>query len=165
MDEVLGGGGEYSQDWLDNPHARNPYHKLSNKIVEIAERYGGIALENLRGLRESVRYSREVNGRLHRWSFRRLQAIIEYKAKLRGIKVVYVDPAQTSSLCPICGERLSPNGHRILKCENCGLSADRDIIGSWNIRLKALRMWGVTVPQKPSNETIREKVSHYTSYG
>jgi len=89
----------------------------------------------------------DVNGRLHRWGFRRLQAIIEYKAKLKGIRVVYVDPAQTSSLCPICGGRLSPNGHRILKCENCGFEADRDIIGSWNIRLKALKMWGSRAPE------------------
>jgi len=123
------------------------YHKLANKIIEIAERYGGIALENLRGLRESVRYSREVNGRLHRWGFRRLQAIIEYKAKLKGIRVVFVDPARTSSLCPICGERLSPKGHRVLKCGNCGFEADRDVIGSWNIRLKALKMWGSRDPK------------------
>ena len=122
------------------------YHKLANKIVDIAGKYGDIALENLRELRERVNYSREVNGRLHRWSFRKLQSIIEYKAKLKGIRVVFVDPAQTSSLCPICGVRLSPNGHRIMRCENCGFSADRDIIGSWNIRLKALKMWGVTVP-------------------
>jgi len=87
-----------------------------------------------------------VNGRLHRWSFRRLQEIIEYKAKLKGIRVIYVDPAQTSSLCPICGEKLSPNGHRVLKCKNCGFKADRDVVGSINIRLKALKMWGVTVP-------------------
>lgn len=84
---------------------RDLYHKLTNKIIEIAERYGGIALENLRGFREHVRYSRDVNGRLHRWAFRRLQEIIEYKAKLKGIRVIYVDPAQTSSLCLICGGR------------------------------------------------------------
>jgi len=88
---------------------RDLYHKLANKIVDIAEKYGGIALENLRELRERVNYSREMNGRLHRWSFRRLQEIIEYKAKLKGIRVVFVDPAQTSSLYPICGVRLSPN--------------------------------------------------------
>ena len=91
-------------------------------------------------MRKRIRYSREVNGRLHRWGFRRLQAIIEYKAKLRGIKVIYVDPEHTSSLCSICRVRLSPNGHRIMRCENCGFSADRDIIGSWNIRLRGLKM-------------------------
>ncbi|MDK2984261.1 MAG: putative transposase, partial [Thermococcaceae archaeon] len=79
------------------------YHKLANKIVELAVKYGGIALEDLTEIRDSIRYSAEMNGRLHRWSFRRLQSIIEYKAKLKGIKVVFVNPAFTSSLCPICG--------------------------------------------------------------
>ncbi len=122
------------------------YHKLANKIVELAEKYGGIALEDLTEIRDSIRYSAEMNGRLHRWSFRKLQSIIEYKGKLRGVKVVFVNPAYTSSLCPICGGKLSPNGHRVLKCSNCGFEADRDVVGSWNIRLKALEMWGVSVP-------------------
>jgi len=121
------------------------YHKLANKIVELAEKYGGIALEDLTEIRNTIRYSAEMNGRLHRWSFRKLQSIIEYKAKLKGVSVVFVNPARTSSLCPICGGKLSPNGYRVLKCE-CGFEADRDVVGSWNIRLKALKMWGVSVP-------------------
>ncbi len=88
------------------------YHKIANKIVELAEEYGGIALEDLTNIRESIRYSAEMNGRLHRWSFRKLQSIIEYKAKLRGVSVVFVDPAYTSSRCPVCGGKLSPNGYR-----------------------------------------------------
>ncbi|MHA1332476.1 MAG: RNA-guided endonuclease InsQ/TnpB family protein [Candidatus Odinarchaeia archaeon] len=122
------------------------YHKLGNKIVELAEDYGGIALEDLTEIREAIRYSAEMNGRLHRWSFMRLQSIIEYKAKLRGVSVVFVNPTHTSSLCPVCGDKLGPNGHRVLKCSKCGFEADRDVAGSWNIRLKALKMWGVTVP-------------------
>jgi len=116
---------------------------LANKIVEIADR-SGIDLEDLKHIRKSIRYSRKMNGRLHRWSFRKLQRIIEYKAKL-SIKVFYVNPAYTSSLCPICGGKLSPNGYRVLRCK-CGFEADRDVIGSWNIRIRALKMWGVSVP-------------------
>ena len=94
------------------------YHKLANKIVELAEKYGGIALEDLTEIRESIRYSAEMNGRLHRWSFRKLQSIIEYKAKLKGIKVVFVNPAFTSSLCPVCGGKSKPEwaqGFEMLK--------------------------------------------------
>ncbi|MBS7251928.1 MAG: IS200/IS605 family accessory protein TnpB-related protein, partial [Candidatus Freyarchaeota archaeon] len=39
-----------------------------------------------------------MNGRLHRWSFRRLQSVVEYKAKLNGLTVVYVDARGTP--CP-----------------------------------------------------------------
>ena len=139
------------------------YHKLANKIVELAEKYGGIALEDLTEIRDSIRYSVEMNGRLHRWSFRKLQSIIEYKAKLKGVRVVFVNPAHTSSLCPICGGKLSPNGHRVLKCE-CGFEADRDVVGSWNIRLRALKMWGVSVPpESPPMKTGGGKVIRYTT--
>ncbi|USG99167.1 transposase [Thermococcus argininiproducens] len=148
------------------------YHKLANKIVELAEKYGGLALEDLTEIRDSIRYSAEMNGRLHRWSFRKLQSIIEYKAKLRGVRVVFVNPAHTSSLCPICGGKLSPNGHRVLKCSKCGFEADRDVVGSWNIRLRALKMWGVSVPpESPTMKMGVGKVSRndvyelYTSYG
>ena len=43
--------------------------------------------------------SKELNGRIHRWGYRRLQRILEYQAKLHGLNVKYVDPAYTSSLC------------------------------------------------------------------
>ncbi len=148
------------------------YHKLANKIVELAEKYGGIALEDLTEIRDSIRYSAEMNGRLHKWSFRKLQSIIEYKAKLKGVRVVFVNPAYTSFLCPVCGGKLSPNGHRILKCSNCGFEADRDVVGSWNISLRALKMWGVSVPpESPPMKMGGGKVSRndiyelYTSYG
>ncbi|WP_175059785.1 RNA-guided endonuclease TnpB family protein [Thermococcus sp. 2319x1] len=146
------------------------YHKLANKIVELAEKYGGIALEDLTEIRDSIRYSAEMNGRLHRWSFRKLQSIIEYKAKLKGVRVVFVNPAHTSSLCPICGGKLSPNGCRVLKCK-CGFEADRDVVGSWNIRLRALKVWGVSVP--PESHPMKTeggslpvtKLTPYTLYG
>ncbi|OYT27728.1 MAG: hypothetical protein B6U95_05685 [Thermofilum sp. ex4484_82] len=63
----------------------------------------------------------QMNSRLHRWSFRKFQKIIEYKARLSGISIVYVDANGTSSLCPICGAKLSLNGHGTLKCKKCGL--------------------------------------------
>jgi len=87
------------------------YHKVANKIVKVAlKTNSAIALENLKEIREKINYSKELNGRLHRWSFRKFQQILEYKAKLNGISVVYVNPHKTSSLCPICGRKLSPNG-------------------------------------------------------
>ena len=124
------------------------YYKLANKIVELAEKYGSIALEDLTEIRGSIRYSAEMNGRLHRRNFRKLQSIIEYKAKLRGTMVVFVNPTHTSSLCLVCGGELSPNGHRVLKCKKCGFEADRDVVGSWNIRLRALKMWEFPFPPK-----------------
>ncbi len=124
------------------------YHKIANEIVKVAlETNSAIALENLKEIRKKINYSKELNGRLHRWSFRKFQQILEYKAKLNGIEIIYVNPHKTSSLCPVCGRKLSPNGQRLLKCE-CSLEADRDVVGSWNVRLRGLKMWGVSFPPK-----------------
>jgi putative transposase len=92
-----------------------------------------IVLEELANIRRRIRRSKAINGRLNRWSFRKLQEIIEYKAKLAGLNVTYVDAKGTSSLCPICGVKLSPNGHRRMECSVCGLEEDRDIIAVMNL--------------------------------
>jgi putative transposase len=61
-----------------------------------------------------------------------MQFIIGYKAKLNGLNVVHVDPRHTSSLCPICGAKLSPNGYRQRRCK-CGFEGDRDTIAVKNL--------------------------------
>jgi len=54
------------------------HHKVANKIVEIALKTNlAIALENLQKIRKKINYSRELNGRLHRWSFRKIPADIK----------------------------------------------------------------------------------------
>ena len=97
----------------EKARARDLCHKISRKIVDFAKRYGfGIIMEDLKGIRERMNCGRMLNRRLHSWNFRRLQFYVEYKAKLEGLPVVYVNPRGTSSLCPMCGGRLVPNGHR-----------------------------------------------------
>jgi putative transposase len=106
------------------------YHKLANKIIDEAEelKASTIVLEELANMMKRIKHSKAVNGRLSRWSFRKLQNIIEYKAKLSGLNVIYLNAKGTSSLCPICRGELSPNGYRRLKCPSCGMEEDRDII-------------------------------------
>ena len=142
----------------------NAYHKVANWVVKKAlKTSSAIALENLKNIRKKIKFSREMNGRLHRWSFRKLQKIIEYKARLNGVPIIYVDAKGTSRTCPICGAKLSPNGqYRVLKCKKCGLIADRDVIGAWNIRLRGLEKIDVRSPvprespsMKPEGEDSR----------
>ena len=94
------------------------HHKVANEIARITlETNSTIALENLKGIRAKIDYSREKNGRLHRWSFRMLQQIPEYKAKLNGVEVVHVNPHKTSSLYLTCRRKISPNRQKLLKCK------------------------------------------------
>jgi putative transposase len=117
------------------------YHKLANKIIDETKKLKAstIVLEELANMRKRIRHSKAINGRLNRWSFRKLQEIMEYKAKLAGLNVTYVDARGTSSLCPICGGKLSLNGYRRLKCSRCELEEDRDIIAVKNL-LKRYKM-------------------------
>lgn len=83
---------------------RDINHKVSKKIVDIAEKTdSGIKLEKLGGIRNNRRHEKRFNGTLHSWSFYQLQNFLEYKAKMRGIPLVYVDPRNTSKECSRCG--------------------------------------------------------------
>ena len=108
-------------------------HKLSREIVNCAIRNGvaTIKLEEIANVRQQTRKSRKNNRSLSNWSFYRLASFIEYKAKLAGIQVEYVDPAYTSQICPACGRQNHAND-RTYHCE-CGFMSHRDIVGAMNI--------------------------------
>lgn len=108
-------------------------HKLSHDIIETAVSHNVkiIKLERLANIRSTTRTSRKNNHSLHTWSFYRLTQYIEYKAKLVGIKVEYVDPKYTSQTCPVCGHIHHAND-RNYTCK-CGFHIHRDLLGAINI--------------------------------
>lgn len=108
-------------------------HKISHDIIEtaVAHNVSVIKLEQLSNIRSTTRTSRKNNHSLHTWPFYRLAEFIEYKAKLAGITVEYVNPAYTSQTCPVCGNTHHANG-RNYTCR-CGFHAHRDILGARNI--------------------------------
>ena len=108
-------------------------HKLSHDIVKTAvtQNVKIIKLEQLQNIRSTTRTSRKNNHSLHTWSFYRLAKFIEYKAKLAGIKVEYVNPAYTSQTCPVCGNIHHAND-RDYTCK-CGFHTHRDLLGAMNI--------------------------------
>ena len=108
-------------------------HKLSHDIIQTAMAHNVkvIKLEQLQNIRSATRTSRKNNHSLHNWSFYRLAQFIEYKAKLAGIEVEYVNPAYTSQRCPVCGNVHHAND-RHYECE-CGYRQHRDVVGAINI--------------------------------
>jgi putative transposase len=129
------------------------YYKVANRIVgEVRElKASTIVLEKLANIRKRIKHSKAVNGRLNRWSFRKLQNIIDYKARLAGLMVVYLNAKDTSSLCPICGDKISPNGYRRMRCLRCGMEEDRDIIAVKNLLQRYQRDVGASTvhPENP----------------
>ena len=117
--------------------ARDTNHRISKRIVEKAKRTkSGIALEDLQGIRGRVRARRSQRSTLHSWSFGQLRSFIEYKARLAGVPVVFVDPRNTSRTCPKCGhcdKRSRPNRDTFC-CTACGFAGPADSIAAENIR-------------------------------
>jgi len=108
-------------------------HKISRSVVNEAIKQGvsTIKLEQLANIRTATRQSRKNNPSLHTWSFYRLAMYIEYKARLAGIQVAYVNPSYTSQKCPKCGS-LNHAKDRWYGC-SCGYHTHRDIVGARNI--------------------------------
>ncbi len=108
-------------------------HKLSHEIVKTAaaHKVKVIKLEQLQNIRSATRKSRKNNHSLHTWSFYRLAQFIEYKSKLAGISVEYVNPTYTSQTCPVCGS-VHHADDRNYTCE-CGFHIHRDLLGAMNI--------------------------------
>ena len=71
---------------------------------------------------------------LNSWSFHQLQQFIEYKARLRGVEVAYIDPHSTSKRCSRCGH--TGNRHsKQFKCPHCGHVDHADVNAAFNIAL------------------------------
>ncbi len=102
-------------------------HNVSRKIVDMVSELKNpiIKLEELNNFNPKLR-----------WNYYQLQQMTEYKAKMKGIKVEYVNPRYTSQTCPKCGTIDTKNrkkGTIEFKCVNCGYQNNADFIGAWNI--------------------------------
>ncbi len=123
-------------------------HTIAKQVVGIAKQKGrGVALEDLTGMGKSLdKFSKKQRGLYKGWAFHQLRSFICYKAELKGVKVVVVDPRYTSKTCHVCnciGNRSS----KIFKCETCG-TFDADTNAAINISKV-----GVAI-SRPENSTL-----------
>jgi len=131
---------------------RTATHTVAKRIVADAKALSlGIALEDLKGVRERTTAKVRKRQRYQQscWVYRLLQQFIAYKAALRGVPVVFVDPRYSSQTCPECGfiHRRNRLSQSEFICRQCGYSAHADFVAARNL---ALRAWAaVNQPQKP----------------
>jgi len=100
-----------------------------------------IVTEKLTRIRENFEKGKKLNRRFHSLPFRKLQKMIEYKAKLQGVKVVYVNPKNTSKTCHRCGYVTRTDG-REYRCPKCGMVYNRDLNSAINIACALTRGTG-----------------------
>lgn len=121
--------------------AKDTNHCISKRIVTKAQgTKRGIALEDLNGIRDRITVSKSQRVTLHSWSFDDLQQKIRYKARRAGVKVVWVDPRNTSRTCPACGciDKHNRPSQAQFKCVACGHAGLADHIAALNISRRAV---------------------------
>ena len=84
---------------------------------------------------KSKRFRTDIN----KWPYRLFQQYVDYKS---DNETLYVDPAGTSSECPVCGGKLKHPNWKESKCVNCGVTFDRDKLASLSISVRGLYLCG-----------------------
>ena len=113
-------------------------HQISREFVDSLKEGDVVVMEKLNGIRERVKLRKEQRYFFHSWAFRKLQQYIEYKALERGIPVVYIEPKNTSIICPRCGhtDRRNRRSQSLFRCVKCGFQHNADMVGALNLTNK-----------------------------
>ena len=120
---------------------RNTNHCISKRLVAKAKDTGrGIALEDLKGIRDRIRFRTPQRNRMGSWGFDQLREFIAYKAQQAGVLLKIVDPQYTSQMCSQCGhvERGNRSSQSRFCCKQCGFELHADCNAARNIRARAL---------------------------
>lgn len=128
---------------------RDVNHCISKKLVGYAKgTSSAIALEDLKGIRERITVRHSQRSRHSKWAFSELRKLIEYKAALKGVPVVLVDPENTSRECPLCHytDRRNRPTRDMFRCLSCGYTAPADYVGALNIRARAVVSQPIEAP-------------------
>ena len=133
---------------------RHTNHCISKRIVSIATDTGrGIAMEDLKGIRDRTQFRREQRAKMLGWSFYQLRQFVTYKALLAGVPVEFINARNTSRRCAVCGhcDKANRRSQSEFACRMCGHQAHADVNAAINI--------GAAVSPPEVSETHRVHLS------
>jgi len=113
-------------------------HNISRSIINSVKEGTTIVMEDITNIRKTAKYNKWV----HKWSFRQLQNFIEYKAIMKGCRIVYVNPAYTSKECSVCHNDITTRHSGFFQCNVCFHSLNSDLNASYNIAERYTRNLG-----------------------
>ena len=128
-------------------------HVLSRRIVNGVKPGATIVLEDLTNIRDKVKARKKTRRRIHSWSFSRLKSFLDYKSKINGCLVEYVDPRYTSQKCSKCGntEKANRETQSWFLCKKCRFQHNADLNAAKNIRSNYLASKGISVASGPQS--------------
>lgn len=104
-------------------------HKITTKLVN-QNKFIAVEKLNIQGLQQKVWNARNIADS----SWGKFISLLKFKAESAGIKVVEVNPKNTSKECHVCGNLQDmPLWKRQYECLYCGTSIDRDTNSAINI--------------------------------
>jgi len=121
--------------------ATHTNHCISKALVATAKGTGrALALEDLTGIRDRLTVRRGQRATLHSWAFGQLGAFVNYKGRLAGVPVIFVDPKNTSRTCPACGsvDKANRKSQALFSCQSCGFAGLADWVAAECIRRVAV---------------------------
>jgi IS605 OrfB family transposase len=121
----------------ESNYRRTANHQIARRIVDTAKGTdAAIAIEDLKGIRSKTRFRKSQRARMAGWAFHQLRSFIEYKAALAGVRVVRVDPRNTSRTCYECGhcDKANRKSQTQFACQSCGHTSNADLNAAKNIR-------------------------------
>ena len=133
-------------------------HVISANVIKIAlsKNVGVIKMEDLSGITTNA-----TDYFFKSWGYYQLQNNIKYKAEMAGIKILWVNPKDTSRECPTCkivdANNRSKEDVKVFTCKNEYCEdymkfKDADLVGAINISRRE------GIGEKPkSKKTIKKK--------
>ena len=130
---------------------RNINHIVANALVAKAHAAcNALALEHLTGINARTRVKKADREQRMRWAFYQLRLFVEQKARRAGVRVVFVDPRNTSRTCsrPECGycDKRNRVDQAHFRCLSCGFATNADVNAAINIAMRAAVNQPIVLP-------------------
>ena len=135
LKRISGRENRWMQD-VNHCAAKTLVNKYGKGTLFVLEDLVDVSFDNL-STDKSLNYEKRS------WSFYDFQLKLEYKAKMIGSTVAYIDPSYTSQRCPVCGtidkDARNRNEHKYF-CKKCGFIENDDLVGAMNIYTLGVRL-------------------------